>query len=132
MTGGGGQHHRNIQLHKIDAIKGQNLNFDQGLGVFVSIGKDLNKSIKFSDKKFLNYCSLITLRTYIYYSKQVLHDLIFKLGKRSVNDENINFTDYPDFNKIIIKLQKIYDDNKSYIDYHEETMKMLENYYVKK
>jgi hypothetical protein len=121
-----------VLLHKVDAIKDQNISFKQGLKDFVNIGKDLLETVKFSDKKFPNYCSLITYKTYIYYSRQVLHNLVYKLDHKSVTHDNINFSDYPDLDKVITKLEKIYDENKQYINYRDETISMLENYYKRK
>lgn len=117
-------------LHKIDNLKSENKSADKLLKEFNNIGKDLVTSVTFnSDSKWVNYCSIITLKTYIFYSQQVIYDIVHL--KNGISEELFKLDEYPDNLKTINQIQKIIQDNNSFLSYHQETLKMYGDYYKK-
>lgn len=117
-------------LHQIDNLKFEDKNVDKLLKEFGNIGKNLIKNTSFdSESKWVNYCSLITLRTYVYYSQQVIFDIVHL--KSGVSMETYNIEDYEENYDVVKKIQKITRDNNSLLTYHNETMKMYGDFYKK-
>lgn len=117
-------------LHQIDKLKSKDKNADKLLKEFSNIGKDLINNASFdSDSKWTNYCSLIALKTYVYYSQQVIFDIVHL--KSEVSEESFSIEDYSDNYGVVKELQKIIRDNNSLLTYHNETMKMYGDYYKK-
>ena len=115
-------------LHQIDKLKSEDKNADKLLKEFSKIGKNLIKNTSFdSDSKWTNYCSLITLKTYVYYSQQVIFDIVHL--KSGVSDESFNIEDYTENYGVVKEIQKIISDNNSLLTYHNETMKMYGDFY---
>ena len=117
-------------LHKIDNLKTQDKNADKLLKDFNNIGKDLIKSVTFnSDSKWVNYCSIITLKTYVFYSQQVIFDIVNL--KNGVSADLFKLDDYPENLKTIKQMQSIIKDKNSFLNYHQETLKMYGDTYKK-
>jgi hypothetical protein len=115
-------------LHSMDDIKAKKVSFEEGENEFVEIGKRLQSSVSFSSDKddWDNYTKAIKLKTYIYYSKQVLHDLLFNLANKSFSDEQLDVKTYPKFYKIVSEVQKSLEPNSHYLTYHDDLMKSYE------
>lgn len=115
-------------LHKIDDLKTQSKSADKLLKEFNAIGKDLIKSVTFnSDSKWVNYCSLVKLKTYVYYSQQVIFDIVHL--KDRVSADKFKLEKYKDNLITINQLIKIINDNNSYLNYHQETLDIFSDYY---
>jgi len=115
-------------LHKMDNLKTQDKNAEKLLKEFNNIGMDLIKNVTFnSDSKWVNYCSIITLKTYIYYSQQVIFDIVHL--KNRVSADLFKLENYPENLKTINQIQKIINDNNGSLSYHLETLKMYGDYY---
>jgi hypothetical protein len=119
-------------LHRIDAIKDQNISFAQGKKKYIEIGEKLLQSTKFSDNAWENYCNVITLKTFTYYSRQVLHDLLSKLANQSLTDSQLDMNNYPDVLQIMTKIQDVLKTNNQYFGYYDDTMSMFDKYIKKK
>ena len=117
-------------LHKIDALKSTNKSAIALLKEFNEIGKDLINTIKLDNKsKWVNYCSIITLRTYVYYSKQVIFDILF--SKNGIDQDSFKLDDYPENLATINNIQKIIDEHKEMLSYHQETINLFADSYKK-
>ncbi len=117
-------------LHKIDNLKNLDKTEDKILKEFNDIGKNLIKDTIFNDKsEWINYCSVVTLRTYVFYSKQVIFDIVH--AKNGVNMESFKLEDYNDNLTTINEIQKIINNHKELFNYHKETVKLFSNYYKK-
>jgi len=117
-------------LHEIDALKSKDKSASALLKEFNEIGKDLINTIKLDNKsRWVNYCSIITLRTYVYYSKQVIFDILF--SKNDINQDTFKLDDYPENLATINNIQKIIDEHKDMLAYHQETMKLFADSYKK-
>ncbi len=117
-------------LHRIDNLKSEKKSADRLLMEFNTIGKELVTSVTFnSDSKWVNYCSIITLKTYVFYSMQVIFDIVHL--KNGVSADLFKLDDYPDNLKTINQIQKIINDNNSFLSYYQETLKMYGDYYKK-
>lgn len=119
-------------LHYIDAIKDKNITFLQGKKEYIEIGEKLLQTTNFSDNAWDNYCDVITLKTFTFYSRQVLHDLLFKLANKSLSDSQLDLNDYPDVLQIVTKIQDVLKTNNQYFEYYDETMNMFDKYIMKK
>ena len=117
-------------LHKIDMIKSEKLNATKSLKKFNDIGTEILKSVDFkSDSKWKNYCSVITLKTYIYYSRQVVFDIVHI--KDGVTETSFKMEDYPENFTTIKKLQDVIKDNSGFLSYYSETLKLYGDFYNK-
>jgi hypothetical protein len=115
-------------LHKIDAICTKKISFEQGKKEFIEIGEEICKSVEFKDNKWNNYCNVVTLRTFTYYSRQVLHDLLYKLSNVELSDKQLDLKNYPDVEAIVKKIQEISRKHNDCFAFHEDTMTKFENY----
>jgi hypothetical protein len=117
-------------LHKIDNLKKVDQRAEKLLKKYDKIGKELIKTTSFKDKsEWENYCSIITLKTYVFYSQQVIFDIVHL--KNGVSMASFNLEDYPDCLQTINDVKKIIAENNDYFRYHYETMKMFADYYKK-
>jgi len=117
-------------LHTIDNLKSVEKSDEKLLNEFDKIGKDLIKTTSFNNKSgWENYCSIVTLRTYVFYSQQVIFDIVHL--KNGVNEDSFNIEDYPKNMKTINDVRKKIADNNDYFRYHGETMKLYGDYYNK-
>lgn len=117
-------------LHKIDNLKSEDKSADKLLKEFNIIGKDLLKKETFnSESKWVNYCSVITLKTYVFYSQQVIFDIVHL--KKGVSEESFKLDNYPENMETIKQIQNVINDNSSFLTYHQETLKMYGDYYKK-
>ena len=117
-------------LHKIDALKSTDKSAIALLKEFNEIGKDLINTIKLdNESKWVNYCSIITLRTYTYYSKQVIFDILY--SKNGIDQASFKLDDYPENLATIHNIQKIIDTYKDILAYHQETIKLFADSYKK-
>lgn len=115
-------------LHKTDNLKTQDKSAEKLLKEFDNIGKDLIKNIAFnSESMWVNYCSLITLKTYVFYSQQVIFDIVHI--KNGVTADLFKLDDYKDNLKTLNQIQKIIKDNSRFLSYHQETLTKFEDYY---
>ncbi len=115
-------------LHKIDNLKSENKSTKKLLKEFNNIGRYLIKNIVLdSENEWDNYCSIITLKTYVFYSQQVIFDIVNL--KNNVSTDLFKLDDYPNNLKTINKIQKIINANNSLLNYHEETLEMYGDYY---
>ena len=117
-------------LHKIDMIKSETSNAKKSLRKFNDIGIELLKSVDFkSDSKWKNYCSVITLKTYVFYSRQVVFDIVHL--KDGVNESSFKFEDYTENYATIKKVQDVIKDNSGFLNYYSETLKLYGDFYNK-
>lgn len=115
-------------LHQIDKLKSEDKNAEKLLKEFEKIGRNLIKNTSFeSGSKWTNYCSLITLRTYVYFSQQVIFDIMHL--KKGISEKSFNIEDYSANYEVIKEIQKIIGKNNSYLSYHNETMNMYAEFY---
>jgi len=117
-------------LHKIDMIKSEKLNSTKSLQKFIDIGTELLKNTDFkSDSKWKNYCSVVTLKTYVYYSRQVVFDVVHI--KDGVTENSFKLENYPEILATIKKLQDIIKANSGFLSYYSETLKLYSDFYNK-
>jgi len=121
-------------LHQMDDIKSKPISFAQGQKEFVEIGERLMQTIVFSkgEDGWNNYCRVIKLKTYIFYSKQVLHDLLSTLSNQSYSDSELDMKAYPKIFDVIKKLQSMLDANYKYLSYHDSLMSNFDRIIEKK
>jgi|SRR5690554_3599962 len=115
-------------LHQIDKLKSEDKDADKLLKEFRQIGRNLIKNTTFdSGSKWTNYCSLITLKTYVYYSQQVIFDIMHL--KDGISEKSFNIEDYSENYEVIREIQKIIGENNSFLSYHDETMELYADFY---
>jgi len=115
-------------LHTMDNIRSEGKSESTLLKKFSSMGKDLIKTTTFnSDSKWVNYCSIIKLKTYVYYSRQVIFDIVYL--KSGVSQTTFNLDNYPENIETLKQVQKVIEEHKNCMNYHEETLKMLGDTY---
>jgi hypothetical protein len=107
-------------LHKMDKLKNRDATSAQLLNEFKEIGNGLIKEISFENKsEWENYCSIVTLRTYVFYSQQVIFDIVHL--KDNVSLERFRFDDYSDNLIVIDEIRKILAQYTEYFKYQNET-----------
>lgn len=115
-------------LHKMDALKGQNSTGDVLLKEFSAMGRELMNTTKLnSDSKWLNYRAIISLKTYVFYSQQVIFDIVD--SKNGVTQDKFSLAKYRENYKTIKEVQRIIADNILLFDYHQETVKSFSDSY---
>lgn len=114
-------------LHEIDAIKNKEISFEEGQKEYIKIGENLIKETKFTQDNWANYCAVTKLKTYTFFSRQVIHDLLYKLKGESVTDSQLNLKQYPEIADVIQRVQKIISENNKYFAYSGETLSMFDN-----
>ena len=115
-------------LHSMDNIRSGEKSESTLLKEFRSMGKDLLKTASFnSDSKWVNYCSIIKLKTYVFYSQQVIFDIVNL--KSGVSQTSFKAENYPENMETIKQVQKVIGDHKECLNYHQETLKMLGDSY---
>ena len=115
-------------LHSMDKIRSEGKNESILLNKFNNMGKDLMKTTTFdSDSKWVNYCSIIKLKTYVFYSQQVIFDIVHL--KSGVSQTSFKLENYPENMETIKQVQQVIEAHKDYLNYHQETLKMLGDRY---
>jgi len=115
-------------LHSMDNIRSERKSESALLKKFSSMGKDLIKTTTFnSDSKWVNYCSIIKLKNYVYYSRQVIFDIVHL--KSGVSQTSYNPENYTKNMETLKRVQKVIEDHKDCLNYHDETLKMLGDTY---
>jgi len=115
-------------LHELDNLKSKDEGSKKLLKEFEKIGKELLKNTSFKDKSdWDKYCLLVSLRTYVFYSKQIVFDIVHV--KDNISMESFNFENYPDNLKALKDLKIIVNENDMYFNYQEETIKLFGDYY---
>lgn len=116
-------------LHTINNLSSEERSSKILLKEYKKIGDDLLKNISFeSDNKWTNYCSIITLKTYIFYSKQVIFDIVHL--KDGISQDMFDIKNYSDNFDTITKIQNVIKSNSSFLKFHNETMKMYSDSYT--
>jgi hypothetical protein len=108
-------------LHRMDDLKSTDKSGKELLHEFDKIGKELIDNIKFDGNEWQNYCSAVTLRTYIYYSRQVIYDIVH--AKNGVDLSSFDLNSYKDNQKTITKLQNIIGQHNACLDYQTNVFK---------
>ncbi|MDD4971284.1 MAG: hypothetical protein PHT07_17785 [Paludibacter sp.] len=117
-------------LHTMDNIRSEGKSESKLLKKFSSMGKDLLQTVTFkSDSKWENYCSIIKLKTYVYYSQQVIFDIVHL--KSGVTQAAFKLENYPDNLETIKQVQKVIRDHNDDLNYHQETLDILGDTYKK-
>ena len=115
-------------LHSMDNIRSEGKSESDLLKKFNNMGKDIMNIASFnSDSKWTNYCSIIKLKTYVYYSRQVIFDIVHL--KSGVTQTSFKLDNYPENLETIKKVQKTIEDHIECLNYHQETLKMLGDSY---
>lgn len=115
-------------LHRMDNLKSLDKSSEKLLKEFDKIGKELIKTTTFdSESDWGNYCNIVTLKTYIYYSEQVIFDIVY--AKDNINLESFSIENYPKNMETINEIKEIIGANSDYLKYHNETMQLYSNYY---
>lgn len=115
-------------LHQIDNIKNKNITFDEAISEYQNIGNKLLNDFIIKEDIWENYCKLISIYTYVFYSKQVIHDISYNFSKIELTNENFNIENYPETNDIIKKMRIILNDNNDIFIHKNNTLKIIENY----
>lgn len=108
-------------LHRMDDLKSTDKSGKELLHEFDKIGKELIDNIKFDGNEWKNYSSAVTLRTYIYYSRQVIYDIVH--AKNGVDISSFDPNSYKDNQKTIAKLQSIIGQHSACFDYQANVLK---------
>ncbi len=115
-------------LHKMDRLKKKESSSSQLLNELQEIGNELVKNTSFENKSaWENYCSVVTLRTYVFYSQQVIFDIVHM--KNNVSLESFKLENYPDNLNVINEIRKIVNERNEYFKFHNETLKKFSEYY---
>lgn len=117
-------------LHLMDDLKSKKGTSKSLLKEFKKIGSTLIKNSTFENKSdWDNYCTLVSLRTYVYFSRQVIFDIV--CAKDGVNGESFDYKLYSDNNITIEKIQQMIELNKKYYNMHENVMSSYGDKYKK-
>jgi hypothetical protein len=115
-------------LHKLDNLKSKDDGSKKLLKEFEKIGNELLKNTSFKDKSdWDKYCLLVSLRTYVFYSKQIVFDIVHV--KDNISMESFNFENYPAILKTLNDMKIIVNENDMYFNYQAETIKLFGDYY---
>ncbi|SHJ56424.1 hypothetical protein SAMN04488028_101518 [Reichenbachiella agariperforans] len=113
-------------LHRIDNIEKELKTSDEAIQRFEEIGIEVLNEIEFDDNDWMNYCDLVTLRTYTYFSRQVLHDILFTLEGGGLTDEELKLSRYSTINRLITKMLEVQTQHHNFVN--EFRGELIENY----
>lgn len=117
-------------LHLMDDLKSKKGSGKSLLKEFNKIGKALIDNSTFENNNdWDNYCTLVSLRTYVYYSRQVIFDIV--CAKDGVSRESFDFNRYTDNILMIEKIQHVIELNKKYFSLHDRVMDSYGDEYKK-
>lgn len=117
-------------LHTMDELKYKSGSSNTLLRELKKMGDNLLKKSVFENRSdWENYCTLITLKTYVFYSKQVIFDIVYT--KDNVSQDQFDFDLYVANRSTIDEIIKMIDLNKDYYNLHDEIMKVYGNEYKK-
>jgi hypothetical protein len=115
-------------LHQMDNLSGSQKQIEKLLDELNTLGKDLIKKTSFAnDDSWKNYCTIVTLNTYVLYSPQVIYDIVNI--KKPIGLESFKLDNYPDNLKTINDVKKIITDNNKFFNFHDEIMQKFSDYY---
>jgi len=115
-------------LHELDNLKSKDEGSKKLLKEFEKIGNELLKNTSFKNKSdWDKYCLLVSLRTYVFYSKQIVFDIVH--AKDNISMESFNLENYQANLKTLDELKIFLKENDIYFNYQEETIKLFGNYY---
>lgn len=118
-------------LHKMDALKVKGGTSKALLGEFKNMGEALIQAFKLDNKReWEKYCAIITLRTYVYYSRQVIFDIV--CAKDGIAKDAFDFDRYTDNRSTINELIKIIELNKEQYGVQDKVLKAYGDWYRKK
>lgn len=116
-------------LHKMDDLKSRK---DKGkflLKEFDKIGKELIKNSTFENKSdWENFCTVVSLRTYLYYSKQVIFDIVH--AKDGISLESFNMEQYKDNMSTIDDIKQLIGLNEKYLGLSDSILKNFGDKYI--
>ena len=88
-------------LHQIDDVEKNTKSKDEAIQKFINIGRELLDRIEFNDNDWNNYCNLISLRTFSYYSRQVIFDIQFATEGTKIGDKELKLSNFPEVDLIV-------------------------------
>ena len=88
-------------LHKIDDVEKNTKSKDEAIQRFINIGRELLDRIEFNDNNWNNYCNLVSLRTFSYYSRQVIFDILFATEGTEIADNELQLSNFPEVDSIV-------------------------------
>ena len=115
-------------LHKLDDIRSHNKSINKAINEFITIGQKLLDD-KFDNNPWNNYCKFIALRTYVFYSKQVLYDINCKIGDKTCNPNIFESKIFPQAVEMVNKIKQYANENDSKVDFQKSYIDKLEKYY---
>ena len=116
-------------LNRMDELKNKDKSAEELLKEFRDIGDEIMTKHDFSsDDDWKNFCDLVTLKTYVYYSSQVIYDIVHKKAK--VKPEEYRLKNYEENLKVITKVRNIVKKKRSYFSYYKKKMRKIEKYYL--
>jgi len=119
-----------LLLHSMDDLKSKKGSSKSLLNEFKKIGATLIKSSTFENKSdWENYCTLVSLRTYVYYSRQVIFDIV--CAKDGVSRDSFDYERYSDNLSIIDKIQQMIELNKNFYGIRDKIMNAYGDSYKK-
>lgn len=115
-------------LHEMDALKSKSGTSKSLLDEYMNMGETLIKNFKLENKsEWEKYCALITLRTYVYYSKQVVFDIVY--AKDGITQESFNFDRYSDIRTTIDRIINIIELNEELYNVKDKILKAYSDKY---
>jgi hypothetical protein len=117
-------------LHLMDDLKSKKGKGKSLLNDFNKIGKDLIENSTFENKSdWDNYCTLVSLKTYVFYSKQVIFDIV--CAKEGVSREAFDLKRYSENMLTIEKIQQLIGLNVKYFGLYDRVMNSYGDKYKK-
>ncbi|MDP4186279.1 MAG: hypothetical protein Q8862_14130, partial [Bacteroidota bacterium] len=103
-------------LHSMSNLAHSNKNLEETLEEFKVMGNVLIENKKFEADKadWDKYCDLVSLRTYVYFSSQVVFDILKMKGKKNITPSTFKLRDYKDVYQIVNAIKPIIDRNSKY------------------
>jgi hypothetical protein len=115
-------------LHKMNNLVNSEQTLDEALREFNAIGRSLieYKKLDSSQNEWTNYCNLISLRTYVFYSKQILFDIAKTKGEE-VDPATFQLEDYSMNNQTIQDIRSVVKENERYFKVGERIIDQYNN-----
>jgi len=101
-------------LHQIDEVEKNVKSKDKAIQNYISIGREILDKIEFSDNNWNNYCNLVSLRTFSYYSKQVLFDILFATERKELTADELELSNFPKVDSIVSESLSLIDQYKDF------------------
>ncbi len=110
-------------LHQIDDVEKNTETKEEAIQNFINIGRELLDRVEFNDNNWNNYCNLVSLRTFSFYSRQVVFDILFVTEGKELTDDELKLSDFPEIDSTVSEALALIDKYESFfIDFRRQVI----------